>query len=181
MADIKQKTKNKQWFAVYTRSRYEKRVVTELQELGFEAWLPLIKTLRQWSDRKKMVEVPLFRSYVFVRADIAQIKFILYPIVGAVYIVSFSGEPSVVPDKQIEGLKLLLGSTEKFEISTERFNVGEPIEVTMGPLKGMQGVFVDKKGSKRIMMRIDAINQSLLIDINPAYVKKIQAGEKSLA
>ncbi len=163
----------KQWFAIYTRSRYEKKIVIKLQEQGYEAWLPLLKTMRQWSDRKKMVEAPLFNSYVFIHTDVLKVRSIISKIEGAVYIVSFSGQPAVIPDKQIEDLKLLLNSSEKFEISLNEFMFGDHIEVIRGPLKGLHGMFVHFKGRQRILMQIDAINQKLLIDINPAFIKKM--------
>jgi transcription antitermination factor NusG len=162
-----------QWFAIYTRSRCEKKVATELQNLGYEAWVPLLKTMRQWSDRKKKVEVPLFNSYVFIRSQLLKVKSLISKVDGAVYIVSFSGVPAIVPDKQINDLKLLLNSSEKFEISFNEFMLGEQIEVTKGALKGLQGIFVHYKGRQRILMQIDAINQKLLIDINPAFVRKV--------
>ena len=163
----------KQWFAIYTRSRYEKKIVIKLQEQGYEAWLPLLKTMRQWSDRKKMVEVPLFNSYVFIHTDLLKARSVISQVEGAVYIVSFSGQPAVIPDKQIEDLKLLLNSSEKFEISFNEFMFGDHIEVIRGSLKGLHGMFVHYKGRKRILMQIEAINQQLLIDINPAFVKKM--------
>jgi transcriptional antiterminator RfaH len=162
------------WFAIYTRSRNEKKVVTELLEQGFQAWVPLHKTMRQWSDRKKMVEVPLFNSYVFIHTTPSKIRTVISMIDGAVYVVSFSGQPAVIPDKQIEDLTLLLNSSEKFEVSFDEFEQGDHVEVVKGSLKGLQGLFVKYKGQNRVLMHIDAINQKLIIDINPAFIKKMQ-------
>lgn len=161
-----------QWFAVYTKSRFERRVVNELQELGMEAWGPVIRTLRQWSDRKKMVEVPLFNSYVFVHTKKSLVRNALRAN-GSVYVVSFSGQPTPIPDRQIEWLKQLLESSEKFEISYDEFAFGDCVLVEQGPLKGMEGKFVNYKGRNRVLLQIDAINQNLLIDINPGFVKKV--------
>jgi transcriptional antiterminator RfaH len=174
MADNKPIDDANQWFAVYTRSRYEKKVASDLLEKGTEAWAPLIKSLRQWSDRKKMVEVPLFNSYIFVHTSNTKIKDVIREVPGAVYVVSFSGRPTVIPDSEIEDLKKLLGTSERFEVSTETFSVGEKVEVMEGPLKGLKGIFVDYRGQKRTVIRIDAINQSMLIDINPSLIKKTQ-------
>jgi transcription antitermination factor NusG len=174
MSQLSKQTIDKQWFAIYTRSRTEKKVAAELIEQGYEAWIPLLKTMRQWSDRKKMVEVPLFNSYIFVRINLSKIRSIISKADGAVYVVSFSGQPAAIPDKQIEDLKLLLDSSEKFEISFNEFIYGDRVEVTRGTLKGLQGMFVQYKGQKRVLMHIDAINQKLLININPAFIKKMQ-------
>jgi transcription antitermination factor NusG len=160
------------WYAVYTRSRYEKRVVEEMCENGLEAWLPLQKTFRQWKDRKKWVEVPLFNSYVFLHTKECLLKKVVSEATGAVCAVSFLGYPAIVQDEQIENLKLLLDSSEKFEVSLDEFSYGNPIEVYRGPLRGMRGTFVNYKGKKRVMMQIDAINQFLYVDINPACLRK---------
>jgi transcriptional antiterminator RfaH len=164
------------WFAIYTRSHYEKKVADSLQEKGMQAWVPLLKTLRQWSDRKKWVEVPLFHSYVFVRSKLHTIRKAL-EVNGAVYVVSFSGQPTAIPDEQIEWLRQLLNSSEKFEISFDDFTFGEPVTVEKGVLTGMKGKFVNYKGKNRVLVQIEAINQNLLIDINPAFIKKLQANE----
>lgn len=161
-----------QWFAIYTRSRYEKKVVDELTEMGITAWIPMVRTLRQWSDRKKWVDVPLFSSYVFVHRNILTVRQALQA-EGAVYVVSFSGRPTPIPDTQIEWLKMLLGSSEKFEISYDVFNFGDRIIVDKGALKGLEGRFVHYKGRNRVLLQIDAINQNMVIDINPAYLKKV--------
>jgi transcription antitermination factor NusG len=162
---------DKKWLAVYTRSRYEKKVADHLTEHGITSYLPLMKTLRQWSDRKKWVEVPLFRSYVFVNIELPNYRKALEA-AGAVYIVRFEGQPAVIPEGQIEMLKALLDSSTDFEITTEEFLSGEKVEVTRGPMLGYKGTFVEYKGKKRIMLRIDAVGQSLLIEISPAIIKR---------
>lgn len=164
------------WFAIYTRSHYEKKVVDSLQEAGIEAWVPLLKTLRQWSDRKKWVEVPLFNSYIFVRIKIRDLRKSLQA-EGAVYVVSFSGRPTPIPDEQIEWLKLLLASSEKFEVSFDEFTFGEPVIVEKGVLRGMKGKFINYKGKNRVLVQIEAINQNLLIDINPGFITKMSEVE----
>jgi transcription antitermination factor NusG len=160
------------WYAVYVKSRNEKKVFTRLIEQGIETYLPLLKTLRQWSDRKKMVEVPLFSSYIFVNTFPKQFNQIL-AVEGIVSFVKFEDKPAPIPDNQIDYLKLLLYSGEKFEISPDEFETGEDVEVIAGPLKGFQGTFVNYKGKKYAQLRIDAINRSLIIKISPGYLKKI--------
>jgi transcription antitermination factor NusG len=166
---IKPYSFEKKWIAVYTRSRYEKKVADELSEKGITTYLPLIKTLRQWSDRKKWVEIPLFRSYVFVNIDLPNLRKALEAS-GTVYIVKFEGHPAIIPNKQIEDLKALLGSSLDFEISTDEFKQGERVQVTHGPLFGFQGTFVEYKGKKRVMLRIDAVGQSLLVEISTSWL-----------
>ena len=161
------------WYAIYTKSHFEKKAVDALIEQGFEAWVPLLKTLRQWSDRKKWVEVPLFNSYIFVRSTLNVVKKALQ-VNGAVYVVSFSGKPTAIPNEQIEWLRLLLASSEKFEVSLDDFSFGDPVIVEKGVLHGMKGKFINYKGRSRVLLQIDAINQNLLIEINPGFVKKLE-------
>jgi transcriptional antiterminator RfaH len=160
------------WYALYVKSRTEKRVYKRLIEQEIESYLPLLKTLRQWSDRKKLVEAPLFSSYVFVRTNPVHFNKIR-AIEGIVNFVRFDGKPAPIPDNQVDNLKLLLYSGEKFEISPDEFETGEDAEVIAGPLKGFKGTFVNYKGKKYAMLRIDAINRSLIIKISPSYLKKI--------
>jgi transcription antitermination factor NusG len=161
------------WFAVYTRSRNEKKVATLLEERGIMVYLPLMKTLRQWSDRKRMVEVPLFNSYLFVHLE-PNLVYKALQAEGAVYVVKFAGQPAVIPDEQIENLKIILGSSTKFELSFDEFTFGEHVEVVEGPLCGVHGVFVEYHGKKRVLIRMDAINQNLVIEVHPGVIKKKQ-------
>ena len=160
------------WYAVYVKSRNEKKVFTRFNEANIEAYLPIMKTYRQWKDRKKMVDVPLFNSYIFVK--VSQKQFVsVKQVEGVVTFVKFNNHPASIPDNQIESLKLLLCSSEKFEISYDFIDIGEAVEVVKGTLMGFKGTLVSYKGQKRAMLRIDAINQVLMVDINPAFLKKI--------
>jgi transcription antitermination factor NusG len=160
------------WYALYTKSRFEKKTGQLLREAGFEVFVPLVKTLKQWSDRLKKIEEPLFRSYIFVRTTPDKFH-LARSVEGAVYFVSFSRQPAVVSDEQILNLQLLLKSEEKFEISEEVFTPGDTVEVLQGSLRGLKGSFVDFRGKKYILLRIDAINQSLVVHIPPGWVKKV--------
>jgi transcriptional antiterminator RfaH len=174
MSFLKKPIEELHWYAVYTRSRCEKKVVSDIQDFfNTEAWLPLQKTIRQWSDRKKWVDVPLFNSYIFVHTTSAKVRDLVAQTTGAVYVVSFEGKPTAVPDDQIESLKLLLSTSANIEVSIDTFAIGEPVEVYRGPMRGFKGKLVSYKGSKRVMLHIEALNQTLLIEINPANLKKL--------
>lgn len=168
------------WYAIYTRSRYEKKVAGLLEELGITAYLPLMKTWRQWSDRKRLVEVPLFNSYIFILSE-PHLVYKTLQVDGAIYVVKFAGQPAVIPDEQIENLKILLGSSTKFENSFDEFIFGEQVEVIEGPLCGVQGVFVEYHGKKRVLIRMDAINQNLVIEVKLGMVRKKIMADKEKA
>lgn len=163
----------KQWYALYTKSRAEKKVAKELHLKGIEAYLPLEKKMKQWSDRKKWVEEPLIRSYIFVWTHIKGLYDILYT-PGVVTIVTFEGEPAPIPDKQIQAIKDILISEEKFEVTSDKFDVGETVEVTKGNLKGLNGELIQHLNKFKVLIRIEVIQQNLLVNINPSYLKKME-------
>jgi transcription antitermination factor NusG len=106
----------KKWIAVYTRPRHEKTVEQELIDKRFETYLPILRERRKWSDRKKWIEFPMFRSYVFTRITFNQVLPVLETI-GVVKIIKFGNKPAVVQDEHIEGIKLMIegGFVAKFD------------------------------------------------------------------
>ena len=98
------------WFAIYVKSRHEKCVHAELQQKGIESSLPLMNVTRQWSDRRKKVEVPLFRGYVFVRIDISKEKFDVLQTDGVVKFVTFNNVTVPIPEDQMYWLQQMIAS-----------------------------------------------------------------------
>jgi transcription antitermination factor NusG len=155
------------WYAVYTFPRAEKKAFAELVKSGIEAFLPLQRTLRQWSDRKKWVEEPLFRSYIFVHIAPSQ-YFDVLNTPGIVRYVTFEGKAVAVPQKQIDAIQYFLSETEiNPETSDNPVLVpGSIVEVTRGPLKGLSGLLVDFQGQKRVRIEIEALGQFLNLSIS---------------
>ncbi len=164
---------NKIWYAVYTKPRWEKKVFNSLQKEGMDAYLPLYKTLRQWSDRKKLVEVPLFTSYVFVHISLREYYLVLQTH-GVVRYVTFEGRAVSIPEKQINHLKLLIDSNAEIELTETAFKKGQTVEVVLGSLKGLIGELVSRAREKHFLLRIHHINQNLLVKIPPTYLRIIQ-------
>ncbi|MDP2423186.1 MAG: UpxY family transcription antiterminator [Bacteroidales bacterium] len=160
------------WYAIYTRSRYEKKVFSELTSKGVEAYLPLIKNLKQWSDRKKWVEEPLIRSYVFVYVDRPDYNFALQ-VTGAVKYVFFEGKPAIIPAWQIMALKTALEIGKDFVISGEALAAGDRVLITRGPFSNIHGELVEIQGSRKVVIRIDHIGYSLLLTIAPGHLRKV--------
>ena len=159
------------WHAIYTRPRAEKQVWQRLQDAGIEAFLPLRKTLRQWSDRKKMVEVPLLSSYVFVRVDRTEYDQVLR-VPGVVKYIFFEGKAAVIRQQEIDNLKILIDSNAEVETTWERFEKGEHVEVTAGALRGLKGELISDGTRKRLLIRIDRIDQNLVVEVSPGLVRK---------
>ncbi|NOZ45981.1 MAG: UpxY family transcription antiterminator [Chlorobi bacterium] len=163
---------DKKWYVIYTKSRAEKKVYQKLTGQNIETFLPLQKTMRQWSDRKKTVEVPLFNSYVFVKITETDFYKVLQTD-GVVYFISFNGEKAVVPEQVIIQLKLIIKGKVPVDLSKEKFEKGDYVEVERGPLKELKGYLVTYHGKHKVLIRIDVINQNLLLEIPASFLRKV--------
>lgn len=161
----------RKWFVVYTRAKAEKKTHAELISLGIEAYLPLRKTLNQWKDRKKLVEVPLISSYVFVKVKPNE-KDLVFRCNHVVKFISFEGKPVAVPEKQMVSLKCLVNADVPLEVVIENINPGENVKIIYGPMAGVTGEFVSIDSEKRFLLRINNIGYSLVAKIPAAWVEK---------
>jgi transcriptional antiterminator RfaH len=162
----------KKWFALYTKSRAEKKVNQTLIDKGIECYLPLEKKLKIWSDRKKWVEEPLIRSYIFVNIEESELQKALNT-PGIVNVIRFGGKPACVREEQIKIIQSLLSGDEEYDLSTEKFEPNEKVEVVSGSLKGLVGEMVHHLNKYKVLVRIESINQNILIKINPSHLKKV--------
>ena len=153
------------WHAVYVKSRTEKKAQTELQFKKIETFLPLQWKLRQWSDRKKWVEMPLISGYLFVNICRKEYDLVLQSNFVVSY-VRFDGVAAVIPDNQIDYLKLMLKQDSlDIEIIHERFAPGQMIDVIAGPLIGLHGKLVFIKGKNKVAVELEQLGYSALIEI----------------
>jgi transcription antitermination factor NusG len=159
------------WFAVYTQPRNEKKVFERLSISGVETFLPLQKKLKKWSDRKKVVEEPLIRSYIFVRISELDYYTVLNT-TGVIRYVSFEGKAVPIPDRQIDLLKKFLEENYTVEAIEAKFEPGELVEIRMGSMMGVTGEVVEHNGAKKIIIRIDHISHSLLVTLPKEYIIK---------
>jgi len=169
---IKNHNSEGKWYAIYTRPRAEKLVYQRLVEQGVETFLPLQKTYRMWSDRKKLVERPLLSSYIFVKT-IPKSFPVVYRTNGVVKFITFEGQPASIPQKQIDNLRLLIDSNADIEISSERFEKGDNVEVVSGSLIGLTGELIKIGSHNRVVVRIDRLDQNLILKIPKAFLRKV--------
>lgn len=160
------------WVAVYTAARAEKQVYIRLLNAGFEAFLPIVKTTHQWSDRVKLVEVPLFTSYVFVRIS-AQQETALRQVPGLVFIVANrDGSVPAVPDDQIDAIRRLLEANQKIHVyESQALQKGAMVTVKSGDFAGMHGMLVSDCKDGNFSIRIDAIGFTIVTEINRLLLK----------
>ncbi|MBN1985399.1 MAG: UpxY family transcription antiterminator [Prolixibacteraceae bacterium] len=172
---MNQKKPEYAWYALYTKVNNEKKIFKNLQEENIESYLPIRKSLRQWSDRKKWIEEPLFRCYLFVRVSYKEF-FNVLSIPGVVCYVSFGGRPQSIPDDQIMNIKTLVKQEEiDLTVSKERLKKGNKAEVLVGPLKGLKGEIVEISGQYRILIRIETMGFCLHANISKEEVKIIES------
>ena len=152
------------WLVLCVRPRYERRVDLRCQQAGITRFLPLRMEVRQWSDRKKMVEVPLFPGYLFVRVRERE-RIAALEIDGALHYVVFGGRPAVVPAAVMDGLRALVASSCPVEAQALPLQPGRRIRVLRGPLCGVTGELLETRGSHRLLIRIDAIGQAAGVEV----------------
>lgn len=158
---------SKRWYAIYTRSRFEKRTHALLVERHIEAYLPLMKSWRVWSDRRKQIEVPLMSSYLFVRTDAAchgdHLEILNTP--GVVRFIAFEGKPVPIPDHQIHSLKLM--SKEGVDMACMEVSPppGTPVIIERGPLKGLIGEVVHSGTGKKVIVRINCLDKCITVNV----------------
>jgi transcriptional antiterminator RfaH len=161
----------KRWYAVYTRSRAEKKVALHLEKQGIEMYMPLVKTLRQWSDRKKIIYEPLFRSYVFVKVNNKDYYEVL-SVPGAVRFVKIAYEIISIPECQIDAIRTFMGEIEITE-PLSYFETGNEVEVAYGTLKGLRGKLISTKNQRKLIVQIDAVYQNITLTLPSHLLKKI--------
>jgi len=170
--NIKESANIKRWYPVYTNPRAEKKAFQALVDKNVEAYLPLHRQLKQWSDRKKWVEEPFIKSYIFVniaqheQADILMTK-------GISRFLYFSGRPVSMPDRQITELKLLMASPYELEITEEDLQPGEKIVIKAGPLKGMMGEVISRRSLKHLILRLESIGCSIIVHVAASYIERV--------
>jgi transcription termination/antitermination protein NusG len=162
------------WYAVHTRSRHEKQVDLLLSDKGIETFLPLAHTLSRRRDRKKYIDIPLFPGYIFVHVDGDQehISSVIYTR-GVVRILGTDiGRPTPIPDKQILDIKTIVD--KKIELDPFPYlKKGTQVRVKSGPLKGVEGILVERKGSYKIVIRIDLLQKGAAAEVFIADIEPI--------
>lgn len=161
-----------QWFAVHTRAQHEKQAFATLEEKGISTFAPMISQVHRWTDRRKIVNVPLFPCYLFVRiAPSPDINLQVLQTTGVLRFVGFSGGPAPIPEEQIENVKAVLVQNVPFSCCGF-LNVGQRVRIRGGALEGVEGILTGCKGNHKLIVSIDLIQKSMAVvvegyDIEP--------------
>ena len=163
----------KKWLVFYTKSRAEKATDVNLRKFGFESYLPLMTVYRQWSDRKKKVEVPLFNSYIFVYELESSIPNIL-KIPGISWNIRHNGVPAYLREKEIVVIERFIESGLTIEIGpVEDLKKGDQVKIMDGPLKGTIGYLSGEYNKEKFTIEVDSIDQVMTVSIDKRLLKKL--------
>jgi transcription antitermination factor NusG len=161
------------WYAVQTRARHEKQVTKQLQEKGATTFLPLVTQTHRWSDRRKVIELPLFPCYAFARlASSVEMRLPALQTPGVLSIVGAHGVGAPIPDKEIEDIQTLLA--ENVSSSLYPFiKVGQRVRIRGGCLDGVEGILIAEKSDRRLVVSIELLQRSVSVRIDGYEVEPV--------
>ena len=157
------------WYAIYTRPRWEKKVNNLLVQKGIESYCPLNKVRRKWSDRIKLVEEPLFKSYLFVRSD-DEGRTNVRMTDGVINFVYWDGKPAIIREKEIQNIKRFLDDHENVQVVKINFEPGERVVITSGPMIDQSGKIIEIK-NKVAKVCIDSLGYMLVANIDKSRLE----------
>jgi transcriptional antiterminator RfaH len=172
--NLSKSDEQRSWYAIFTKPRAEKKVLQRMLDNEIDAFLPLTKTVRQWSDRKKTVETPLISSYVFVNLEEKELYKTL-PIPGTVNVLKHLGKPAKIREDEIENLKILSTNHNDFEVSNyQRVIEGDAVEVTKGPFMGLIATCEKTSSGHRVIVKVDSLGSCFSVNIPLSFLRKIE-------
>ncbi len=161
----------RKWFALYTKPRQELKASIQLDSKKIECYLPTITRIRQWSDRKKKIEEPLFRGYVFIRAKEKE-RLVSLQQSSIIRTVGFNGKPSSIPDWEIENLKKFLEKSPEVFVSN-RIKVGMKVKIFDGPFKDIVGVVCKQQEEKWFCVSIELLRQTVMVRLSDENIVRV--------
>jgi transcriptional antiterminator RfaH len=161
----------KGWYVAYTRPQHEKKVTSQLQEKKISFFSPTRKIMRQWHDRNKMVEVPLFPSYIFVYLNKVEEYYQSIESQSVLGFIRFGKEVARVRDCIVDNLRFILETCGDAEVSPQRFAAGEMVMIKMGPLAGLHCEVVEYNNEKKIVVRLELLNRTVMANLTASYLE----------
>jgi transcription elongation factor/antiterminator RfaH len=161
------------WYALHTKSRFENVVNEGLASKALDVFLPKITVKSKRRDRHKMIRVPLFPGYVFVRTDLNPYEHVeILKTTGAVRLIGSTRGPVSIPDETIASLKIMV-ATDQEVVTGTRFKKGDRVMVINGPFAGVTGIFASYRGDGRVIVNIEALGQFAAVNVDAADVEKL--------
>ncbi len=168
-----QRENNSFWFVVKTNSRAEKRVAERIDKIGLKVYLPLIDSIKQWSDRKKKIQTPLIASTLFVNCEVQELSK-LYDIQGFNSVLHYLKKPAIVREFEIENLRILLKESDALEL-VENIELlpGEKVEVIRGPFQGLIATSLEVNRTHKLIVEIESLEQRFVVHVPKSFVRKL--------
>lgn len=163
--------KQEHWYAIYTKARWEKKVAGLLQEQGFNAYCPLNKVERRWSDRTKIVDEPLFKSYVFVKIEADKIARVR-KLNGVVNFVYWNGKPAVIRQKEIDNIRRFLNEYEDVVAEPVKFSSNQRVKMMSGIWMHEEGIVL-RAGANKVQIYLEALGYVLTASLRKNEIKLI--------
>lgn len=170
-------TETRNWLVIRTRPRWEMKVYNQIVLKKIDTFLPLITTIKQWSDRKTKIKIPMFNSYIFVNVTPEERLLAIRDTIGAMNYIYYNDRPAVVSAKEIEIIKLSLTSPDKIKIESNLVTKGDYVQVISGPFTGMHGIITELRGNYKLSVNLYELSMSLNIVVNPNEIKKTDKPE----
>jgi transcriptional antiterminator RfaH len=139
------------WYVVYTKPKWEKKVADRLNDIGIVTYCPLITKVKQWSDRKKKIEVPLFNSYIFVKTQEKE-RNAVFEIAGVIRYLFWLGKPAIVKDSEIETIQHWLSSPKEYKVIAEKWKKGDKIVLDSGPFISQSAIIQEVNKNQYVLI-----------------------------
>jgi transcription termination/antitermination protein NusG len=159
---------NLAWYAIRVRSRFERSVSEQLEQKGYEQFLPMYWSRRVWSDRVKVLQLPLFGGYLFCRFDV-QKRLPVLQTPGVVNVVGKGKVPVPVDSVQLENIRAAVNSGQKVQ-PWPRLDLGESVRVEFGPLRGVEGTLLRYKNATQLILAIDLMQRAIAVEVKEDWV-----------
>jgi len=165
------------WYAVYTCAQHEKSVAKQLELRSIEYFLPLYERVSRWKDRRVKLQVPLFSGYVFVRIELQE-RLSVLQVPGVVHLVGFGGQPTPLPQEEMEALRNGLSGTFCAK-PCPYLELGGNVRIKSGPLAGLQGILRRKKGTYRFVLSLELIQRSISVEVDAVDIEAVKTARRS--
>ena len=153
------------WHVIYTKPKHEKKVHDRLTGINIKSFLPTVKKLKTWSDRRKYTDTPLFPSYLFIYLDDLGNYFRTLDTDGCLYYIKTGGVPSRISDSVINSIMLSTSNYAEMEVSTQKFEKGNQLVIKQGVLTGVQCEMVEYDQNQKLLIRVDLLNRNILVSV----------------
>ncbi len=159
------------WYAIHTKPQHEKSVVSHLQRHGLTTFLPLISEVHRWSDRNKVVQLPLFSCYAFVHTRLVPENWTrVMGVTGVIRFVGAGREAVPIPDSQIDAINVLLSSKLPYQICPF-LEVGQRVRISGGVLHGIEGILTARNGDRVLVISVEPIQRSISVRVDDYKVE----------